>query len=98
MKAAKNKVDQLAAMKITVQLAKDNPWWAKRDGTTVLHLESMLERALRDPEMDEAKLGRWLGWMQAILVVHSPKEFTLDDMKELNKGCKFSVKGKRKKK
>lgn len=89
----------ISAMKVTVQLAKDHPWWARRKGTTVRHLEEMLERVLTGKDMDDAKLGRYLGWMQAILVVHSPREFSLDDMKELNKSFKdLKSKGKRRKK
>lgn len=85
-------------MKITVQLAKDNPWWARKEGLTVKHLEGMLERVEKDSNISEAKMGRWLGWMQAVLVAMSPKEFTLEDMKALNKSCKYSIKGKGKKK
>lgn len=92
IKKPPTQVDQMAAMKVTVQLAKDNPWWARTKGTTVKHLEDMLERAMNDDDMDDAKMGRWLGWMQAVLVMNSPKMFTLDDMKEINRQCKFKLK------
>ncbi len=48
------------------------------------HLADMWERIRADPNMSEAKLGRWLGWAQAA-VVGSGLGPTLDDMKAINK-------------
>jgi len=35
---------------------------------------------------DVGKMGRWLGWMQACVVVNSNGELDLQDMVEINKG------------
>ena len=52
------------------------------------HLESMLERVLADqelkkPKMSNAKIGRWLGWMQAVVALRVP-DLMLEDMKKIN--------------
>ena len=47
------------------------------------HLQLMLSR-MQVNEMSEAKIGRWLGWMQAA-VVAADIGLGLEDMKEINK-------------
>lgn len=47
------------------------------------HLESMYVRMVNsDPPMSEAKLGRWLGYAQGVLVAHDT--LTLDEVKAIN--------------
>ena len=46
------------------------------------HLQDMVERA-QSGEFSEAKLGRWLGWMQCA-VVAADIGLTLEDMKQIN--------------
>ena len=70
-------MDMLAAMKEIVFLAPDEPGNCGKD-----HFVSMLQRASVG-NFSQAKLGRWLGYMQGVLVA---KEIsTLDEMKELNR-------------
>lgn len=53
-------------------------------GVDYEHLESMLDRVTKMPEQfSEGKLGRWLGYMQGVLVANQCG--TLEDMKQLNK-------------
>lgn len=47
------------------------------------HLCIMHEKIDLDRTMSDAKLNRWLGWMQATIV--SWGTHTLEDMKEINK-------------
>lgn len=47
------------------------------------HLVDMWDRIQTNPDMSEAKLGRWLGWAQAA-VVSADIGLTLTDMKLLN--------------
>lgn len=48
------------------------------------HLESMLDRIKADPTaFSDAKLGRWLGYAQGVLVANGC--MTLDEMKDLNR-------------
>lgn len=53
------------------------------------HLEDMLH-AMGTGSMSKAKMGRWLGWMQAAVVAGASMNghrgyITLDTMKEINK-------------
>lgn len=48
------------------------------------HLQKMLATML-EGNMSEAKVGRWLGWMQAA-VVAADIGLTLEDMKQINMG------------
>lgn len=82
---------QLAAMRETLALARANPWEETPEdnakGASIVHLQSMLDRVEEDqlrkkPEMSAAKIGRWLGWMQAVVALRTP--FTLEDMKKIN--------------
>lgn len=47
------------------------------------HLCEMHVKIDMDPEMDEAKLSRWLGWMQCSIV--SWGIMSLDEAKEINR-------------
>ena len=47
------------------------------------HLVEMLEK-MEAGGMSEAKVGRWLGWMQAA-VVCSCDDVSIEDMKEINR-------------
>lgn len=47
------------------------------------HLVDMYERA--QALVSQPKLGRWLGWMQACVVINSMGALTLEDMKAINK-------------
>lgn len=48
------------------------------------HLQSMLDRITANPaDFSPAKLGRWLGYAQGVLVALDVA--TLDEMKEINK-------------
>lgn len=58
------------------------------EGCDYWHLQDMVERveaAMSMPGMEfsEAKLGRWLGWMQGA-VVAAQVGLSLDDMKAIN--------------
>lgn len=85
-------MNQLAAMKETLTRAQecgmaDISGFA--EGCDYWHLQDMVERAeaaMNAPglEFSEAKLGRWLGWMQCA-VVAAGIGLTLEDMKELNR-------------
>ena len=74
--------------KETVRLAREHPWHTIKDGCSVQHLENMLDRIMSAEQTrhpySSAKLGRHLGWAQAILVVYSTKGYTFEDMKQLN--------------
>lgn len=80
-------MNQIAAMKETLD-------FARIAGMDVLssdipevdfpHLHDMYERVIHAEEpMSEAKIGRWLGWIQAC-VVAAGIGLSLEDMKEIN--------------
>ena len=48
------------------------------------HLVDMFQQA--QEFTDEGKMGRWLGWMQACVVINSMGQLDLQDMVEINKG------------
>lgn len=85
-------MNQLAAMQETLTLAQeagmpDIDGFA--EGCDYWHLQDMVERVdvamTRDgTAFSEAKLGRWLGWMQCA-VVAAEIGLTLEDMKQINK-------------
>lgn len=81
-------------MRATVRLAKKHPWWTSRKECSVEHLQDMLKRVLKDKEMSDAKVGRWLGWMQAIVCCYSPAGFTLETFKDLNRRYSDKKRGK----
>lgn len=81
-------MSRIEMMKATVKLAKKDPWFTIKEGFTVAHLESMLERVLKDPTMDDGKVGTWLGWMQCVVCSHSPKEYSMSYFRKLNRRIK----------
>ena len=77
---------QLEAMRATLQGALlreyDNVVMEEK-GVDYAHLESMLQRVEAEPhKFSDAKLGRWLGYMQGVLVANGLA--TLEEMKQLN--------------
>ena len=48
------------------------------------HLQEMLVK-METVEMSPAKLGRWLGWLQAAVVANTFGLVSLNDCKEINK-------------
>lgn len=49
---------------------------------SLIHLEEMLTK-MRATDMSKAKMGRWLGWMQAAVVAAT--DLSLEDMKNINR-------------
>jgi hypothetical protein len=79
-------MNQLAAMRDTLTLAHDYgmPNIDRLPPTCdYWHLQDMIERA-QTGGFSEAKLGRWLGWMQCA-VVAAGIGATLDDMRRINR-------------
>lgn len=79
-------MDQLAAMRWTLSRAHEHGMHdveGLAEGCDYWHLQDMVERA-QAGEFSEAKLGRWLGWMQCA-VVAAGIGLTLEDMKEINR-------------
>ena len=58
--------------------------------TDLPHLRWMMIQ-LRNGGMSDGKAGRWLGWVQACLVMKG--RFTLAEMKELNRACSCEDEG-----
>jgi len=85
-------MDMIGAMRATLELARRydlDMLSSDIPSSDYDNLESMLDRVMSNPaEFSEAKLGRWLGWMQACVVINSCGGITLEDMKSLNR--KFS--------
>lgn len=78
-------MNQLAAMRETLTRAQERGMddiQGFADGCDYWHLQGMVERA-RAGEFSDAKLGRWLGWMQCA-VVAAGIGLTLEDMKRIN--------------
>lgn len=80
-------MNYLEAMKATILLAKEQPWWTTKSGCSIEYLEKMYRKALKD-ELSEVKLANMLGWMQAIVYCFSTKKLKVDDFKKINKGCR----------
>lgn len=82
-------MNQIRAMEKTVSIAYDNRRLLpgeEGDGVSYEHLANMYLRAASahaSGEMSPAKLGRWLGYMQGVLVAKGV--LTLDEAKEINK-------------
>lgn len=74
------------AMKATLELAKERGYdniGFEEIGVDFPHLQSMYDRAMSsDIQFSEGKLGRWLGYVQGVLVANAC--CTLDEMKKLN--------------
>lgn len=52
------------------------------DPVSMEHVVDMYDR-IRTGDFSQGKLNRWLGWMQAVCVMHGV--LTLDECKEINK-------------
>lgn len=81
-------MDMRAAFDDTIELAKDRQMWAHEDdlmlrqeGMSFEHILYMRSRIT--PDFSEAKLGRWLGWVQCAVVASGVA--TLDDMNDINR-------------
>lgn len=79
-------MDQIAAMEQTLKEAIDRGFDLvnfEEPNVDYEHLVSMHDRMVKsDPPMSEAKLGRWLGYAQGVLVAHA--FLTLEDCKRIN--------------
>lgn len=75
------------AMRATLDLARERGYGNvsfDEVGVDMEHLKSMYDRAVNsDEHFSEGKLGRWLGYMQGVLVANQC--CTLEEMKDLNK-------------
>jgi len=79
-------VDMLSAMQDTLSIAAANGLYNVSSDipeSDYLHLLSMYERA-QEGNFSPAKLGRWLGWMQACVVINSMGDISFEDMKRIN--------------
>ena len=77
----------LKAMQESMQLARDKGFESNKYLSFGMpHLEGMLEMLEKaDPfEFDNDKANRWLGWMQACIIMNSAGRITLEDIKEIN--------------
>lgn len=78
-------MNQQEAARETLRQAKEvwpnNPI-VKDHSFSLEHLEYMMDRMFEG--MSDAKRGRWLGWMQAVVVAQTV--LNLDDMKRINEG------------
>lgn len=78
-------MNQMAAMRETLTRAQEcgmDDIAGFAEGCDYWHLQDMVERA-QVGEFSDAKLGRWLGWMQCA-VVAAGIGLTLEDMKQIN--------------
>lgn len=89
-------MNQLGAMYESVALGKERAKYVSddeiiiKDGFSIEHMESMVRRArgldsesTSEYPFSEAKLGRWLGWIQAALTAQGL--LSLEEAKEINK-------------
>lgn len=80
-------MSMIRAMQATLELARERDYQFiefEQPGVDYEHLVSMYNRVIAEPDQfSEGKLGRWLGYMQGVLVANDT--CTLDEMKELNK-------------
>ena len=82
-------MNQIGAFKETVRLAREAPWHTTKEGCSVIHLEDTLAKILsaestRHP-YSSGKLGRHLGWAQAVVCMYSPAGHTLETFKAMNR-------------
>ena len=82
-------MDMVAAARDTLALAREHDLDDISSDTEELdypHLVQMLHEMESKPEkFSPAKMGRWLGWMQAAVVAQSCGAISLEDMKQINK-------------
>lgn len=77
-------MNQKYAMQETIQLALSRGYddiSFEQEGVDYAHITSMYSRVTSD--FSEAKLGRWLGYIQGVLVPNAI--ITLEEAKEINK-------------
>lgn len=76
-------MDQMAAFRDTLRLAQKlgHPKHTTIKGTSLIELQNLYSRC--DISASDAKRGRWLGWTQACVVMHTSA--TLEDMKQINR-------------
>lgn len=82
-------MDYRKALNITIDLAGTHKkHWREHPCKEMSfeHVEDMMER-IDHENMSDTKLCRWLGWMQATVVVMTYPHTTLETMKNINKGC-----------
>ena len=81
-------MDMIAAARDTLALARERNLDDVSSDTPELdynHLAWMLSEMESKPEkFSPAKMGRWLGWMQAAVVAQSCGDISLEDMKQIN--------------
>lgn len=85
-------MDQISALRDTVFLARRAPWKTSHAAATVEYLEDMLNRIIADQclepkhrQYSKSKIGRHLGWAQAVVYLNSPMDLNLDTFMEINK-------------
>lgn len=83
-------MNQLEAMRATLDLARERGYddiSFEEEGVNYIHLVSMYDRVnaaiIEGKPFSEARLGRWLGYIQGVLVANQC--CTLEEMKQLNK-------------
>ncbi|MEM9840585.1 MAG: hypothetical protein AAF830_15710 [Pseudomonadota bacterium] len=80
-------MNMLAAFDETIEMARArgmplvNDSSHESEGLSLSHLIDM-RRRLENDDFSEAKLGRWLGWAQGVVVAKGYG--TLDEMKQIN--------------
>lgn len=77
-------MNQRKAFKETVTLAIAKGMPRGLTGSTGLEHLIEMEKVVVNGDFSDAKLGRWLGWAQACLVV-ADVGVTLEDVKEINR-------------
>lgn len=83
-----NRQAYIQAMRATLFIADEYGMTAQGGGIPeceIDHLRSMLQRVCESTEWSDGKMGRWLGWMQACVVMnlHHP-DVDLETMKDIN--------------
>lgn len=77
-------MNQKAAFLDTLVLASNRGFEGGRENTSIGHLRSMYARIMEGQQpFSEAKLGRWLGYAQGVLVAQGV--LTLDECKKINR-------------
>lgn len=87
---AEEELDQLIAAENTMKAVEnryqnEDTSFSSKPGLSLQHLRDML-RKMQTEGFSEAKMGRWLGWMQAVAV--SSTLMTLEEFKVINKDSK----------
>lgn len=82
-------MNQLLAMEKTLELARQVGMDSASSDNSELDYEHLVDMyaTASAGNFSEAKLGRWLGWMQAAVVANGFGP-NLEDMKRINRSCK----------